>query len=372
MKIKNLLFTFCLFTTTFAIAQTESLKKYQIKSFVVEYKTTASGSFNGMGSVNSEGTKTLYVDNYGALEVSEKMEKSSTIMMGTTQVENRHELDLTDASYIYHIDLVNKSGTKMEVASAQQMANAMYEGLKKKYNTSDPKVIGRKMIEENGGKWLGNESFLGKDCEVFELMGVKIWSYKNITLKSEGSIGGITTTEVATSIKENVVIPSSKFNVPSGITFEELSDVMSSAYQMGDEEGESENSSSNITLTADKFKAGVSKISQSGFQSMGVITAGGTFGATYVNSNGSVFMVQAVDMISSSEFESRGVEVVKSLTINGHSAKVIKSTEDEDGDSEESTSVVVSYPEYNMSLVVVSPSNVSSDILESVASQVKF
>ena len=82
MKIKNLLFTFCLFTTTFAIAQTESLKKYQIKSFVVEYKTTASGSFNGMGSVNSEGTKTLYVDNYGALEVSEKMEKTSTRMMG--------------------------------------------------------------------------------------------------------------------------------------------------------------------------------------------------------------------------------------------------------------------------------------------------
>lgn len=90
-----------------------------------------------MGSVNSEGTKTLYVDNYGALEASEKIEKSTTIMMGTTQVENRHELDLTDAKYIYHIDLIKKSGTKIEVESAQQMANAMYEGMKNKYNTTD-------------------------------------------------------------------------------------------------------------------------------------------------------------------------------------------------------------------------------------------
>ena len=78
------------------------------------------------------------------------------------------------------------------------------------------------MIEKEGGKIVGNETFLGKNCIVVEMnkegQSMKMWYYKGIPLKMTNPVF----TLEATKLEENASIPSSKFEVPKDIKFSEL------------------------------------------------------------------------------------------------------------------------------------------------------
>ncbi len=80
----------------------------------------------------------------------------------------------------------------------------------------------KQMIEKEGGKIVGNETFLGKNCIVVEMnkdgQSMKMWYYKGIPLKMTNPVF----TLEATKFEENASIPSSKFEVPKDIKFSEL------------------------------------------------------------------------------------------------------------------------------------------------------
>ena len=73
------------------------------------------------------------------------------------------------------------------------------------------------MMERLGGKKIGNETFLGKNCEVWELTKLKskVWVYKYIPLKTIMNILGEVTIE-AVKIEENASVSADKFVVPKG------------------------------------------------------------------------------------------------------------------------------------------------------------
>ncbi len=176
------------------------MKKYQIKSGIVEYKITG----------KQQGTQTLYFDNWGLL--SSEYQEATTSMMGMTV--KSYTLNITDKEWTYNINLDEKTGTKVSNKDIKDLMNSL--------DKKDMDELGRKMMERLGGKKIGNETFLGKNCEVWELTKLKskVWVYKYIPLKTIMNIIGEVTIE-AVKIEDNASVAADKFVVPKGIKITE-------------------------------------------------------------------------------------------------------------------------------------------------------
>lgn len=176
------------------------MKKYQIKSGIVEY------TISGIQS----GKQTLYFDNWGLL--SAEYTQATTTFMGMTVPSNT--LNLTDKEWTYNIDLDKKEGTKI--------ANKELEDLMKSLQGKDLEDIGRKMLEQLNARKIGNETFLGRNCEVWEIqkLSSKVWIYKYVPLKTISNLVGTITIE-ATKFEENASIPADKLKIPSNIKITE-------------------------------------------------------------------------------------------------------------------------------------------------------
>ncbi len=177
-------------------------KRYGIESGIVEYKMSGSQT----------GTETLQFDNYGMREVKH----TNTTMEVMGYKTETSTISLFDGEWHYSWDPKTKQGTKMSEKMLFEMAE--------KYKTKDFKEIGEKMMESMGAKKLANETFLGKDCEVWEveMANTKTWNWNGVTLKTETSMMGITINSEATSIQDDVSIPEDKFAVPTDVTFTEV------------------------------------------------------------------------------------------------------------------------------------------------------
>lgn len=187
--------------------QEPQLKRYDIKSGMIEYQTTISG--NVLGSIiKGEGTEALYFDNWGALEV--KKEKSSQTteanIMGhkSTETTNTHTLDKLDNGKSYHVDY--------DTQKIYQRTDPMMELFKQ--SKTDVGDAGKKMLESMGGKKIGSESIMGYDCEIWDLMGVKQWIHKGVMLRAESNLMGVKTLTEPISIKLNKKVDKDKFDLP--------------------------------------------------------------------------------------------------------------------------------------------------------------
>ncbi len=176
-----------------------------MKSYVIQYKN----------EVNTSGMKntvmmTQYIDiNSGKSSI----ETESNGEMNGVKIDEK-SLAIYDKEWAYIINLKDKTGIKMK---EDQTEDDPMDRIK-----SDDNVTFRQMIEKEGGKIIGNEQFLGKDCIVIEIkqegQTSKMWYYKGIPLKVEGK----SYTMEATKFEENVAIPASKFTVPNGIKLSEM------------------------------------------------------------------------------------------------------------------------------------------------------
>jgi len=204
MNIRSL-FTFALsssFLLASSTASSQSLagvKRYQIKSGVVEY--TLSGT--------RKGTETIYFDNWGMREA--KFTKAEMSMMGFTQKQNT--LTLLDGETTYNIDLDTKTGTKMETPMLKELAA----------NNKDLTEAGEKMMKSMGGVKIGTEVVLGKTCNVWEIrnMKSKTWVWKGVPLKTQVSMPSMEMTITATKFDEGAAIAADKFKIPSDVTITE-------------------------------------------------------------------------------------------------------------------------------------------------------
>ncbi len=173
------------------------LKKYQIKSGIIEQKIE--------GTVT--GTQTTYFDDYGIKEAT--YTKNTMKILGISK--STETLTISDKDWTIDINLDEKTGTRV----SNKVIKDMLDGIAEK----DYERFGEEMLKKLGGKKVGNEVILGKNCEVWEIKKVNTtsWIYKGIALKSVVSMMGMTTNYTATSFQENVPIPAEKFQVPKGI-----------------------------------------------------------------------------------------------------------------------------------------------------------
>jgi outer membrane lipoprotein-sorting protein len=176
-----------------------------MKTYMIQYKMEMDAT-----GIKSTSLVTQYIDMKNDKSAIET--ETSGEMMGVKTDEK--SLTIIDENWTYVINLKDKTGMKMKNDEVEDDPMEMIK--------SDDDVTFRQMIEKDGGKIVGNETFLGKKCIVVELsqegQTMKMWYYKGIPLKMENQLYKME----ATKFEENVSIPASKFVVPDGIKLSEM------------------------------------------------------------------------------------------------------------------------------------------------------
>lgn len=179
--------------------------RYGIKSAKVVTTTAMPG---GMG--NSE--VTLYFEDYGKVSYTETVTKIS--MKGAPAQPKQYSVQQGDN--IYSWTEGEKTGTKMNLAAIKNLNNLDLENL------------GKEMMEEMKIKKLGNETYLGKTCDVIEMNSAtlgkgKILTWKKIPIFSDITTMGMNVKSMAKELEENPSIVPAKFKIPSDVVFKEMS-----------------------------------------------------------------------------------------------------------------------------------------------------
>ncbi len=156
------------------------------------------------------GTEIVYFDDYGIKEA--RFTKTEAKIMGFSTTTNT--LTITNKDWSYNINLDEKTGTKMKNKQLQELIDGITQ--------KDYEEFGKKMLEQMDAKLVGNETILGKNCEVWDIrkMNGKTWNYKYVPLKIEINLMG-KNINTAVKFEENIKIPADKFEVPKGISITE-------------------------------------------------------------------------------------------------------------------------------------------------------
>jgi hypothetical protein len=180
----------------------EFQKRYGIKSGVIEYIITGS----------QEGTKTLYFDNWGMRQA--EYTRSILSVGGFTKPLNL--VNIIDGEYQYMINIDQNSGTKTR--------NPILKSIEQLKGQKGFNEFGEQMLLSMGANKIGSESFLGKDCDVYEMKntGTKLWVWEWLTLKSETKSGGLNINLTATRINEGGSVPKEKFKIPEKVVLNEV------------------------------------------------------------------------------------------------------------------------------------------------------
>jgi len=173
------------------------------KTMVVEFQSKT--AIMGM-KVNV--TETQWIDQKNNKEATLTITETSGL--GTAQKEEK--LSITNGDWAYSIDLVAKTGTKSNIKETKDMALAMGAAMGMGKNLDFNSL--KEFVEKSGGKMNPNETFLGKDCMSYDMMGMKFLQYRGVVVKT--TAGELVSRE-AVKIDEDVSIPSDRFEVPNGI-----------------------------------------------------------------------------------------------------------------------------------------------------------
>jgi len=189
--------------------QETKLKRYEVKSAMVAYKTTISGKVMG-STVSGNGTESLYFKNWGDVELKEaqasQTTKTNIFGVKKTETSESHTMNKLDNGKSYHVDFKRK-----KIILQRDMGMEMT----KMFADGDVNKTGKEMLEGMGGKIVGQESILGYNCDIWDVMGGKQWIYKGLPLKIEVNLMGILTVTEATSAKFDIAVADKYFELPN-------------------------------------------------------------------------------------------------------------------------------------------------------------
>jgi len=189
--------------------QENKLKRYEVKSGIIKYTSTSTGKVMG-AVIKGSGTESVYFKDWGAIELIEEQSSQTTTtkIFGktSTQTTNTHTISKLDNGENYHVDF-----DKKQIYLRRDMAMDLTKAF---HPNADAGAVGKNMLQGMGGKKIGNEKFLGYNCEVWDIMGAKQLMYKGVVLKLEMTVIGITTIKEATSAKFNISVSDNNFQLP--------------------------------------------------------------------------------------------------------------------------------------------------------------
>jgi hypothetical protein len=178
----------------------EKMKRYEVKSGIIEYQTSTEGNVMGF-KIEGEGTKKVVFKDWGAVELVE--EKKTENNMG--QRSKTHNLSKFDNGITYSVNFDDKKILKGDQKGMFNTLTTSHDNMAE---------AGKSMLESMGGKKIGEDKIQSYECEIWEVMGQKVWLYKGLTLRMEVNVMGIKTIEEAIMIKLNSSIDSEDLNLP--------------------------------------------------------------------------------------------------------------------------------------------------------------
>ena len=209
MRNLSIIFFLAIATVSCNAQQDKALKRYEIKSGIVEYTTTTSGKMMG-STISGEGKENLFFKEFGAIELREEESSQTTTTKifgrGQTETESTHTINKLDRDESYFVDF-----DKKQIYAGRDLAMDMTKAY---YPDADAEEAGQSMLESMGGEKTGSEKFLGYTCEVWEFSGGKQLLYKGVMLKFEMTVLGIKTTSQATKADFNVSVSEKSFKLP--------------------------------------------------------------------------------------------------------------------------------------------------------------
>ncbi len=228
--------------------QETKLKRYEVKSAIVTYKTTISG--NVMGStVKGSGFEKLYFKDWGNVELKEAQSSQTThtkiFGKENTQTTQTHTMNKLDNGKSYTVDFKRKK-IMLSRDGAMEMTKMFADG--------DANKTGKQILEGMGGKIIGKGNVLGYNCEIWDVMGAKQWIYKGLPLKIEVKMMGITTLTEATDAKFDVHVPDTYFKLPD-FPIEEMPGYQNDADYATDKAEMKQNAQKMKNMTYEEFKA---------------------------------------------------------------------------------------------------------------------
>jgi hypothetical protein len=184
-----------LIVTLNAVAQEKQVKLYPFKSAVIEYKYEAS----------AKGTHIKYIDDWGYKQADYIYKQ---LNFGGNN-DKEYEIIIITGQKAYTIDLQEK-----EVAIGRNVTyNYFIEN-----NNQKCTDISDALVKAEGFSLAGTEVFLGKECKLWKSKKATKLTWNGVVLKSE--INFLTMmVEKATSIKIDIEIPSSKFDIPQNVKY---------------------------------------------------------------------------------------------------------------------------------------------------------
>ncbi|PIQ26843.1 MAG: hypothetical protein COW63_17110 [Bacteroidetes bacterium CG18_big_fil_WC_8_21_14_2_50_41_14] len=335
-------------------AQTSN--RFAVKSGHIEYKLTG----------NITGIKSVWFNDYGYNSYEETRVKRVTIMLGVKSESTEHKLVIITGTEVYHIDLLDKTGTKMKNEFSdlsQQLISQMTE--------DERKQMGKELLNSMGGNLVGTEKILGKTCDIVEVLGTKSWIYEGVTLKSEGKVMGIEANEIAVKFEENIHIPTSKFEVPKGIVIEDLTqithDLMVGTYDENGDYIENEQKYGNdeemdvaeVSYLFEDFKKVVLDFNPAGYTRGMILNQEGQHFALYMKGMNQMVTVIATSMenVDSQESEFSGFE---EFTHHGRTMRY--GLLEEDGTT--SNALLIKYNNHDMYIILMAlPANDKNTLL---------
>lgn len=220
MKRLSIILSLAILLTSCSGNSQNQLKRYNVKSGIIEYKITTVGKILG-SKISGSGVQYLYFKNYGALELNEEISSQTSVMkfFGKEKKETTksHTMNKIENGKNYSVDFENEIITGGSIPGMMLMEDG-----------ENGEETGKDMLISMGGKKIGDETFMGYKCEVWTVMGVKQWLHKGVMLKMEMNTLGISTITEAISVKFDTSVTNDKFKLPS-FEIEEAQEFMSSS-----------------------------------------------------------------------------------------------------------------------------------------------
>ncbi len=191
-KTSIILFLAILFSVNIS-AQTE----YKIKKAHIKYATETMGM-----SMET----TLDFDNYGK-------DQAITAIIELMGFKKTSKI-LNYQNYMYVLDMDAKTAIKSPADNVDDIKEVDFDN------------IPQEMKEKYQIKELGNETVLGKTCQVFSMVDEgtksKLWVWKNIPLKTEVEQSNMVVKMTAKEIDTNPNFPADNFKVPADFTISNM------------------------------------------------------------------------------------------------------------------------------------------------------
>ncbi len=178
--------------------------RYNFESAEVEYKLEG----------KDEGTKTVFIDMGG-------YKMAAYTSMKVSRKKTEHTAEILIGADMITMDMDEKEAVKMHNPLAFYLADP----------SRDWEKTAEKFLIKMGYKKTGQETILGKQCDIWKHGGDRIWTWKGLSLKSKHGKN----IETATSIKIDKDIAQSKFEVPADYKLEVV-DIKDALPQFTDEE----------------------------------------------------------------------------------------------------------------------------------------